>query len=187
MPTTAKKYHQEGVKLFQAGNYEEAVQQLELALENESEAGHQAEIYNDLGVIYKELDDFDAASHAFDEAMSRFVQLADKKGQGQTLGNRAAAYQSAGEFDLAVDTYKQAAALLEEAGENEMAMYVWQAISRVRMKQGQYIAAIGAYEEGVENMPKHSVKRKMLQKLLKVPGSMLAGKIKPDQTEADDE
>jgi Flp pilus assembly protein TadD len=155
MPTTSEKYHQEGVKLFRAGDYEEAVQQLELALENESEAGHQAEIYNDLGVIYKELDDFDAAGHAFDEAMSRFVQLADKKGQGQTLGNRAAAYQSAGEFDLAVDTYKQ--------------------------------AAIGAYEEGVENMPEHSVKRKIVQKLLKVPGSMLAGKIKPDQTEADDE
>jgi hypothetical protein len=63
--------------------------------------------------------------------------------------------------------------MLEEVGESEMAMYVWQAISKLRTKQGQYIAAIGAYEEGIENMPEGSLKRKVLQQILKLPGSML--------------
>lgn len=187
MPTLAEKYHKDGVKLFRAGNYEEAVERLEAALENETDMRHQAEIYNDLGVVQKELEDFAAANQAFKEAMNRFVKLADKKGQGQTLGNQAALQQAAGDPDQAVETYKKAAALLEEAGENEMAMYVWQAISRLRMKQKQYIAAIGAYEEGIENMPQHSVKRKIMQQLLKVPGSMLAGKSKSDESDKDDE
>jgi len=187
MPTMAEKYHQEGVELFRAGHYEEAVERLQLALENENDVHSQAEIYNDLGVVHKELEDLASATHAFDEAMNRFVELADKKGQGQTLGNRAAAQQAAGDPEQAVETYKQAAALLEEAGENEMAMYVWQAISRLRMQQKQYIAAIGAYEEGVENMPQHSIKRKIMQQLLKVPGNMLGGKFKSDQPDKDDE
>jgi hypothetical protein len=56
-----------------------------------------------------------------------------------------------------------------------MAMYVWQAVSRLRMKQGQYIAAIGAYEEGVDNMPESSFKRKIMKQILKGPGRMLGG------------
>jgi hypothetical protein len=70
--------------------------------------------------------------------------------------------------------------LLEEIGESEMAMYVWQAVSRLRTRQGQYIAAIGAYEEGIQNMPKDSLKRKVLQKIMKLPGSVLG---LPNQTD----
>jgi hypothetical protein len=43
------------------------------------------------------------------------------------------------------------------------------------MEQKQYIAAIGAYEEGIENMPEGSFKRKILQQLMKLPGNMLGG------------
>ena len=76
--------------------------------------------------------------------------------------------------------------MLEEIGESEMAMYVWQAVSRLRTKQGQYIAAIGAYEEGIENMPEGSLKRKVLQKIMKLPGSVLglpgaSGESEPDK------
>jgi hypothetical protein len=74
--------------------------------------------------------------------------------------------------------------MLEEIGENDMAMYVWQAVSRLRTKQGQYIAAIGAYEEGVSNMPQASMKRKILEKILRAPGSLLgypAGSDEPDE------
>jgi hypothetical protein len=95
------------------------------------------------------------------------------------LGNRAAIYEAEGQLEQAVDTYKESATLLEEIGESEMAMYVWQAVSRLRTKQGQYIAAIGAYEEGIQNMPKSSLKRKVLQKIMKLPGSVLS---LPNQT-----
>jgi tetratricopeptide (TPR) repeat protein len=117
--------------------------------------------------------------------MDRFVALEDQKGQAQTLGNRAAAYEAEELFEEAVETYKEAAGILEAIGENELAMYVWQAISRLRMRQGQYIAAIGAYEEGVENMPKDSFKRKLLGKILKTPGALLGGSAKdePDEDE----
>jgi len=173
---SSKKLHEEGVALFRKEQYAAALEKFEEALQRAGDDDRRsAEIYNDLGVVQTQLEDYAAAYQALDEAMTRFTTLADKRGQAQTLGNRASVYQAEGMLEKAVETYKQSAAILEEIGDKDMAMYVWQAISRLRMKQGQPIAAIGAYEEGVENMPKSSFKRKILEKLLRMPGAMLGG------------
>lgn len=171
---SAKKLQEQGVALFRKGKFEAALEKLNEALQAAADQPQQsAEIYNDLGVTYKQLANYPAAHQALDEAMARFTQLQAKRGQAQTLGNRASVFEAEGRLDEAVETYKQSATMLEEVGESEMAMYVWQAISKLRTKQGQYIAAIGAYEEGIENMPEGSLKRKVLRHIMKLPGSML--------------
>lgn len=173
---SSKKLHEEGVALFRKGKPAAALEKFEQALSSAGDDTRRAaEVYNDMGVAYKQLENYAAAHQALDEAMSRFTALEDIKGQAQTWGNRAAVYQAEGKVDEAIETYKKSAGMLEEAGESEMAMYVWQAVSRLRMKQGEYIAAIGAYEEGIENMPEGSFKRRVLQQILKMPGSMLGG------------
>jgi len=185
---SAQKLHQEGIALFKKGNYETALEKLNQALQAAGDDAHQkGEILNDMGVIHTQLKDFEAAHQTLDKALETFTNLADKKGQAQALGNRAALLQAQGQLDEAVETYKSSATMLEELGENDMAMYVWQAISRLRMKQGQYIAAIGAYEEGVENMPPGSFKQKVLQQILKAPGSLLGGVGQPKNKKDDDQ
>ena len=87
------------------------------------------------------------------------------------------------EYEDAVAAYKQSAQMLEALGENDMAMYVWQAISRLRASQGQYLAAIGAYEEGVENMPKGSFKKTILQKILGAPGKFIGNNDSQEEAE----
>lgn len=185
--TAGKKLHKEGVNLFRKGKYEAALEKFEAALENAaSDTQLTAEIYNDIGVTHKMLDNYAAAHAALDEAMDRFTTLASKKGQAQTLGNRASVYEAEAMPEKAVDTYKEAVVIFEEMGENEMAMYVWQAISRLRKSQGQYIAAIGAYEEGIDNMPDSSFKKKVLRKILGMPNAFLGtggGSSTPDQDE----
>ena len=174
--TTAAKLHKEGVALFRKDKAEEALQKLNEALQNTAEDSRDAaEIYNDLGVVYQKLEDYPAAHQALDEAEALFLELDDRKGQAQVLGNRAALYEAEEQLEEAIATYKESAGMLEEIGESEMSMYVWQAVSRLRTKQGQYIAAIGAYEEGVSNMPKSSFKRKILEQILKAPGALLGG------------
>ena len=170
----SKKLHEQAITFFRKAQFETALQKFNEALQaTEGQPKQVAEIYSDIGVTYKQLNDYPAAHQALDEAMTRFTQMQDKKGQAQTLGNRAAVFEAEGRLDEAVEAYKESAAMLEELGESEMAMYVWQAISKLRTKQGQYIAAIGAYEEGIENMPQGSLKRKVLQQILKLPGGML--------------
>ena len=171
----AKKLHEQGVSLFHKGNPDAALEKLKEALEATDDEQQAAEIYNDIGATYKQLEDYPAAYVALNEAMVRFEQLKNEKGQAQALGNRASVYEAEEMFEEAIETYKQSASMLEANGESEMAMYVWQAVSRLRMKQKQYVAAIGAYEEGVENMPDGSMKKKFLRGLLRMPGNMLGG------------
>jgi tetratricopeptide (TPR) repeat protein len=182
---SGKKSHEQGIALFRKENYQAALEKFSQALSGVTDDKHTAEIYNDIGVTYKQLEDYEAAHQALDEAWARFTELADEKGQAQTLGNRAAVYEAEGLLDEAVDTYKKSATMLEKVGESEMAMYVWQAVSRLRMKQKQYVAAIGAYEEGIENMPKGSLKKRILQKILKMPGSMIGGLGQDSEPEQD--
>lgn len=173
---TAKKLHEEGISYFRRGQLDEAIEKFQAALGSADENSRQvAELYNDLGVVHTQLAEYEAAYEALNEAMERFTASEDKKGQGQTLGNLAAVLQAEGDLEKAIESYKMAATLLEESGENDMAMYAWQAVSKIRMKQGQYIAAIGAYEEGIEKMPENSFKRKILQKILNAPNSLLGG------------
>lgn len=187
MTVTAKKYHEQGVALFRQNNFEAALEKLNQALaEPSADARQTAEIYNDLGVTYKQLKNYPAAHQALDEAWSRFTDLDDTKGQAQTLGNRAVVYEAEELFEKAVEAYKESAGMFEEIGESEMAMYVWQAVSRLRMQQKQYLAAIGAYEEGIENMPKSSFKKKILQQILKIPGGMIGSRGRPDQPDEED-
>ena len=184
--TSSKQLQEQGVALFRKGKFETALQKFNEALQAAADQAKQAaEIYNDMGVTHRQLADYAAAHQALAEAMTLFTQLQDKKGEAQTLGNRASVYEAEGRLDEAVDTYKKSAAMLEEVGESEMAMYVWQAVSRLRTKQGQYIAAIGAYEEGIENMPEGSLKRKVLRQILKLPGSMLGLSGPSDKSEQD--
>lgn len=179
---TAKKLHEDGVNLFRQGMFDEAHQTLQEALENADDDSRQIiEIYNDLGVVHMQREDYEAAYEALNEALERFTKSEDRKGQGQTLGNLAAVLQAEGDLDGAVESFKMSASLLEEAGENDMAMYAWQAVSKIRVKQGQYIAAIGAYEEGIENMPANSFKRKVMRQLLKLPNRMLGGSSAPEK------
>ncbi len=184
----ADKLHKDGIKLFRRDKPDAAIEKFTEALEaTEGDPRKSAEIYNDMGVAYRDLEDYPAAHNALDEAMSRFTELGDKKGQAQTLGNRGAVLQAQGELEKAVEVYKQSATMLEDVGENEMAMYVWQAVSKIRTKQGQYIAAIGAYEEGIDNMPQSSFKRKILKNILKTPSTLLGGPSLPDSDEDEDD
>jgi tetratricopeptide (TPR) repeat protein len=170
----AKKLHNEGVALFRKGEPEAALEKLQAALSYAENNPHQqAEIFNDLGVVYRELEDYEMAHDALDQALEQFSALSDQKGQAQTWGNRGAILEAEEEYEDAVAAYKRSAKMLEGIGEDEMAMYVWQAISRLRTSQGQYLAAIGAYEEGVDNMPADSLKKKILKKILGTPGKFI--------------
>jgi hypothetical protein len=55
-------------------------------------------------------------------------------------------------------------------------MYSWQALSRLHLNRKHWLPAIAAYEEGIEAMPDGSLKKGLLQRLLRLPGQWLFGK-----------
>ena len=74
----ADKLHKDGIKLFRRDKPEAALEKFTEALETtDGDARKSAEIYNDMGVTYRDMEDYPAAHKALDEAMSRFTELGD--------------------------------------------------------------------------------------------------------------
>lgn len=161
-----------GINAFRAGDYETAAQTFEALLQVAEQEGNEAkmaEALNDLGVIYKQLGDIDGAIGAIDTAIEKFQAIDNLKGEAQAWGNLAATQEAAEQYDEAVANYMEAAAIFQEIGENDLAMYSWQALSRLRLRQKEWVAAIAAYEKGIAQLPDNSIKKKVLQQVLKMP------------------
>ncbi len=167
---------EEGVQAFRAGDYELAQTRFEAlakAAAAENALDKRAEALNDLGVVLKQLDDLPGAFAALEEALAYYQGQDNEKGEGQVLGNLGMVEEAAGKYEDAVQSYLDAAAIFEELGESELAMYSWQALSRLKLRQKEWLGAIAAYEEGIARLPDTSFKKKVLQKLLQVPNKFL--------------
>jgi tetratricopeptide (TPR) repeat protein len=168
--------HRRGVEAFRNNNFEESLASLRSAAEMAAQ-GEQtkllAEILNDLAVVEKQQKDYAASLKSIRQAIDIYKELEDQRGAGQALGNMASLLQETEKYEEAAEGYRQSALLLEEAGEDELAMYSWQALSRLRLKQKKFFQAIGAYEEGLDGMPEKSFKKKMIKGLMNFPQSMI--------------
>ncbi len=170
------KLHQEGVDAFRAGNYDLAHKKF-LALVDAANGAKNpakaAEALNDLGVVRKQLGNLDGAFEALEKALAYYQGVDDERGEAQVLGNFGMVEEAAGKYEDAIQSYLDAATIFEELGDSEMAMYSWQALSRLRLKQKDWVNAIAAYEEGIAHLPDNSIKKKILQTLLKTPYKFL--------------
>jgi tetratricopeptide (TPR) repeat protein len=172
----SEEQQKKGIEAFKVGDYEEAKAYFEGALEAataENDRKKMAEALNDLGVVYRELDDIDNALQVLEQALQHYQDMDDERGEAITLGNLGKAEESAGKIDDAVQSYLDSAAIFEELGETEMAMFCWQALSRLKLNQKDWLGAITAYEEGIAHLPDKSIKKKILQKVLKAPTRFL--------------
>ena len=173
------KLHALGITHFRAGRFEDAAQALAEAYAAAEAAGDRqraAEILNDMGVTRRELAEWVQAEAALDKAYLILVELGNVKGKAQVIGNLGSVYEGQERYEEAVDAYKQSATMFEQVGDSDSAMYAWQALSRLRLKQGQWLPAIAAYEEGIENLPDRSLKKGLLKRILRLPGGMLRGR-----------
>jgi len=176
--SNSEKYQKQGIEAYRIGDYEEAETHFQAAIEAARTEGNrkkEAEALNDLGVIRKELGNLDGASEVLQEALDIYGDMEDDRGEGITLGNLGKIEEAAGKYEEAIQSYIEAAAIFEELKDSEMAMYCWQALSRLKIHQKDWIGAISAYEEGIAHLPNNSIKKKIMQKLLQVPFKLMGG------------
>ncbi len=173
---TIDKLQQEGVKAFQSGNYKLAQSKFEAMLEvatKEDKPLKIAESLNDLGVTLKQLGNLEGALEALSRALKYYQDNDDELGEAKTLGNFGMIEEAAEKHEDAIQSYLDAASIFEELGETELATYTWQALSRLQLRKKEWISAIASYERGIANLPDNSVKKKIVQNILKAPGKFI--------------
>ncbi len=177
MPTP-DELEKQGMKLYRDGRFEDAAAAFAQAHQSFLAAGikpRAAQAANDRGVAARQAARFEEAEAAFVQAKNLFEELGDFKAQGQVVGNLGALAESRDHNEQAVELYKEAIALFEKAGAADMAGETWRALSRLRMKQGKWFQALGAYDAGLDQIKHPSLTDRVLRRLLRTTHKLTGG------------
>jgi tetratricopeptide (TPR) repeat protein len=175
---TANKLKDKGMEHYRAGRFEDALAafaQAQQAFLAEGDTRQAAEMANDRGVAARQAAHFDEAEGAFADARKLFEALGDRRAQGQVVGNLGTLAESRDQNERAAALYKEAITLFDEVGAADLSGETWRALSRLRMKQGKWFAALGAYDAGLQDVQHLTSTQRLLRRLTRVTQRLMGG------------
>ena len=173
---TPQQLSEEGKTAYRRGDYLAAARVFEAASQGFKTAGdplNAAEMANNSSVAFLQAGEADAALNAVEGTDQTFSMAGDTKRQGMALGNRAAALEALDRLDEAIEAYQQSAALLEQAGEDQLRANAMQALSALQFRMGRQLQALATMQSGVEGVRRPSPKQRFIKQLLHIPFDML--------------
>jgi tetratricopeptide (TPR) repeat protein len=163
---------------FRRGARQEALAEFELALagfkKRDDELG-QAEVLNDMGVLYRLNGQTQAAIDALRQSETIFSQLGEHNRRGQSLGNLGDAYAGNRQRDEAARCYSDAAALFASDGDREKQSQVLRAFSLLRLRQGRWLEALMRMEESLSVRPRLGLGALLFRGMLRFALRLLTG------------
>lgn len=159
----------EAMRLYRAERYEEAAAKFaeaQTAFAASNSAKDVAEAANNRGMAWRQAAHWAEARAAFEEARALFTSIADVAGEGQVAGNLGALAESEGKLDQAARLYAESIDLLESAGDKDSVQMTYVALSRLRMKQGNWFGALNAYENGLAQADRLRPMQRVLLRLI---------------------
>ena len=184
---TASEFQDQGVDAYRAGEYEDALEAFEQARNLAAEAGDregEVEALGSMGVVSVELENWDEARHFLDQALDICVETEDQINRGKVLGNLGMMYARQGDKENAAEAYEQAIDIFRDLGETGYEKDIARQLSKVQLKKGSFLDAIGSYREGLEEEEEATGTQKMARKLFRLFGR-LSGPAPIDEDEDD--
>lgn len=164
---------------YRSAHYREAAQLFkaaQAAYEQRDDALMAAEMANNASVAYLQAGDGAQALAVVEGTPQVFAAKGDLRRQGMALGNRAAALEALERYDEAEEEYLHAAAVLQEAGEDQLRAQTMQALSALQLRRGQRLQALASMYSGLEEVRHPTPKQSFVKRLLAIPVEMLTGK-----------
>ena len=177
-PNSARELKEDGLRLFQEGLYEEAIDSFEAAREMfsaEDDNLEAAEMTNNIGVIYRLQGRWDEAIAALEEAREVFVRIEDRNREAQALGNLGGLYASQGELDKALEALRQAADIFADLGDDQRHGEILLALGVQKWKAGDRGAGLAIYEAGLQTLEEATIGQRILRGLFKLRNRLLGG------------
>lgn len=84
---------------------------------------------------------FRAALQSWQQALTRYREIRDRKGEGYSLGNLGNAYTYLGEYQKAIDYYQQSLAIFQKIGD--------------RHGEGNSLIGLGNADDSLEEYQRH--------------------------------
>jgi len=170
---------EEGLALFRRGMHDEALSKFEAAKRSYAEAGDtvgRGEVLNNIGVVQRVRQNWDAAAAALDEAIDLFAESGDENRQGQALGNLGDFYAFRGNPDEAARHYSDGAELLARSGDYERQAQLLRALSLLRLRQRRVVEALMLMEQSLDVRPRLNPLQRLLRLLIRFSSGLIGGR-----------
>jgi len=175
-PGAADRLAEEALEHFREGQLSQALEAFQEAASlyaSDGQSVRAAEMANNISVTLIQLDRPQEALAALAGTAEVFSEAGEQRLQGQALGNEAAAQEALGETEAAIELYRRALDVFEEADDGEARSYTLQALSRLQLKSGQAIEALNSMQSALDARPRRGLVGRMVQRLLRLPYRLL--------------
>jgi tetratricopeptide (TPR) repeat protein len=176
---TASELQKSALGLYQNGEFAQAAQTFEQAVEAyraEGDRALAAEMQSNVGVALRALKDYPRALASLETAVADLRALDDKHRLALALGNLGSVLLEMNELPRAGDTLNEALSLLDPKADKDARSEVLRVLGEVRLKQGRYMDGLVNYEAGLRGVETPSPRQSWLMKLLERPLRMLGRK-----------
>lgn len=162
---------EEGRRLYSERNYRQAAEMFARAAEACRAGGDllaAAEMKNNQSVALLQAKQPQAALEAVADTEAVFAAAGDLRRQGMALANQAAALEALKRSEDAAALYERAAAVLEQAGEDQLRAEVMRSLSALKIRKGKGLDALIAMQDGLSGVKKPTLKQRIFKKLLRL-------------------
>ena len=174
----AQELQEQGVKLFQQQDYEDAARifrQAQDAYEAEDSIDMVAEMQVNIGLVHRALGENQQALDSIQEALHTFQELQDARRTAMVLGNLGGVYVALGDKEQAYNCFRQAADIFEELGEKKLYGETLVAMGDLQVRDGKVLAGAATYEVGLENLDELNASQKVIKGLLGFRNKLTGG------------
>ena len=174
----SEQLKEEGMALFRRGMHDEALSKFEAAAHAFAEAGDdvgRGEALNNIGVVQRVRQEWDAAEEALKEAIELFVKAGDTNRHGQALGNLGDFYAYRGKTEEAAHYYSDGAELLARSGDRERQAQLLRTLSLLRLRQRRVMEAMGLMEQSLETRMRLNPFQRLFLMMIRFTGRLMGG------------
>lgn len=165
----ADQLKQKGITHFQKGAYLEALDAFEKARKTYAslqDDANEAEIYNNIGVVYRYMQEWEKAEESFLAGRELFAKVDDRYREAQILGNMGDLYEAQRERERAGGYYIEAIEVLETTDDKAKLIQTLRVMSGLRFRQLRIQEALRFYQRSLQVKIKPNVVDRLLSGVL---------------------
>lgn len=114
------------------------------------EKGTEAKLFNEIGVLFRKMGEFDKALDYHQKALTIFIELGDKMGEAYCYSNIANVNIDMGYYELALEHAQRSLKLKLELNDKGQIAYTYRIIASIYHESGRYTEALPYYEKSLE-------------------------------------